>query len=642
MTSTTRLTSNPTAVVCALVVCLSSALTGQVRRDGVNTQGAKPPVAAKDNSGAKPASGVKPSSAAEVKETAKAPAPKPEQSASGVILRAMKDELERSKTLAIGKLDQPYFIEYAVEDVQSFSVAATLGGLMSTSQNRFRVPRVQVRVGNYDFDNTNYIFSDYYAGTRYDSNQLALDDDYAVLRRSFWLATDRAYKTAVEAIARKRAALKNVTQNVTLADMWKAEPVVKIVGGDNPMRDTDRWTERVHRLSRIFNNYPEVLVSSVSFDGQSSVFYLHNSEGTTVRQPESMFSLNVRASAQAKDGANIRDAVMFTRPSIESMPSEQEIEKAAREMAENVKSLTAAPNGETYSGPVLVEGIAAPQMIAEVLSPHLGLTRRPVGEPGRPVSFVPSDLEGRIGSRIFPEFITIKDDPLRKEWSGVPLLGHFEIDEQGVAPTPVTVIDKGRLAGYLLTRQPMKGYEASNGRARIPGSYGSRRAAITNLFVESSESYDAAELKKRLLQMVQDRSKPYGIIIRKMDFPTTASVDELRRVVMGGSQSGARPISSPVLVYRVYPDGREELVRGLRFRGVNVRSFRDVLAVSKESFALHYMNNLAPFNAPGTGYVAPASVIAPSMLFDDLELERPQDDIPNPPLVPAPPLSASR
>jgi hypothetical protein len=205
----------------------------------------------------------------------------------------------------------------------------------------------------------------------------------------------------------------------------------------------------------------------------------------------------------------------------------------------------------------------------------------------------------------------------------------------------LTLVEKGKLQTFLLTRQPVRGYAASNGRARIPGAYGAWQAMITNLYVTASETVKAAELKGRLLQMVKDRNKPYGIIVRKMDYPTTAPNDELRRLIGASGQRGmARPVSTPTLVYRVYPDGREELIRGLRFRGLNTRSFRDILAVSDKSYAFHYLNTPAPFAMSGNGYVAPSSVVAPGFLVEDLELERPPDEFPRLPVVPAPPLSA--
>jgi predicted Zn-dependent protease len=568
---------------------------------------------------------------------------KPGQASVDLILNAMKDELARARTLSIASLDQPYYVEYTMEDVQTFSVSATLGGIFSTRQDRFRVPRVRVRVGDYNFDNGNYIYSDSYSGTRYDSDQLPLDNNYGVLRRSFWLATDRAYKTAVEGIGRKRAALKNVTQRDVLPDFWQAAPVVKIIPGERALESTDKWTARVKQLSRIFLNYPEVITSVVSFDISNSVQYMHNSEGSTIRRPESLFYLQVRGSGQAPDGSAVRDSALVPRLSGNTLPSDEELQKVVREIAESIKGLASAPAGETYSGPVLVEGTAAAQMVAEVLAPAFTLSRRPVGEPGRPVPFLPSEFEGRVGSRVMPEFLSVVDDASQTNYDGTPLFGTYDLDEEGVAAQPLTLVEQGKLKTFVLSRQPVKGFSNSNGHARLPGRYGSRTATISNLFVKASETVPSGELRQRFLKMVQDRGKEYGLIIRKTDFPSSAPSDELRRLMMSAAQSGGgRPVSAPLLVYRVFPDGREELVRGLRFRGVTAKSFRDIAAVSDTSAVFHWMNNMAPFGSMSGGYVAPSSVIAPSMLFEDLELERPQDDLPKPPLVPPPPLSASR
>ncbi|MEJ7606431.1 MAG: hypothetical protein WKF37_09215 [Bryobacteraceae bacterium] len=129
-----------------------------------------------------------------------------------------------------------------------------------------------------------------------------------------------------------------------------------------------------------------------------------------------------------------------------------------------------------------------------------------------------------------------------------------------------------------------------------------------------------------------------------MDFPSTASNEEVRRAFMAANQGGSsRPVSVPLLVYRVYPDGREELIRGMRFRGLSVRALKDISAVSTESAAFHYLNNLAPFALIGAGgYVAATSVVSPALLFEDLELEKPQDDLPKPPIVPPPALTSQR
>ena len=154
------------------------------------------------------------------------------QSPDDAVLRSMQDELARSRKLAIPGLEKPYFIQYSLDDARTFSTSASLGASLGVTDHQFRIPQVRVRVGDPSFDNTNYIFSDLTGGSRFDPEQFPVDDNYAVLRRDWWLATDRAYKGAVEAIARKRAALKNITQPEVIPDLWAAKPMQKLASPD--------------------------------------------------------------------------------------------------------------------------------------------------------------------------------------------------------------------------------------------------------------------------------------------------------------------------------------------------------------------------------------------------------------------------
>ena len=557
-------------------------------------------------------------------------------------MRAMQDELERSRKLELPGLEKPYFIEYTMEDGSSTSASASLGALIGKNHTRYRFPRVRVRVGDYAFDNSNYLLSDLMGGG--EREMMPLDDDYVLFRRIWWLLTDRAYKGAAEAIGRKRAALKNLTQPEALADLWKAEPARKIEPRLPAPRDnSEAWGQKVRTLSSVFTAFPIITQSTVTYGGSESTFYMANTEGSAVRRPEPLHHIQVHASAFAADGTVVRDTLSVARTVESELPAAAELEKQVRTVAENVQQLAAAPVGESYAGPVLFDGIAGAQILAELTAPNFVLNRRPIGEPGRPVPFLPSEFEGRLESRVLPDFLDVIDDPTRKEWNGQPLLGNYEIDEEGVQPKPVTLVEKGRLKSFLLTRQPVPGFQGSNGHARLPGGFGAKSAAISNLFFQPSEAVPNAELKDRLLKLLATRNKPWGIIVRKMDYPSAASSEEVRRLAIAANQSGSpRVVSMPLLVYKVTPDGKEQLIRGLRFRGLNVRALRDILAVSREQTVLHYLYNNAPMALLSAGgYVAPASVIAPSLLFEELEMERPRDDTQTPPLVPAPPLSTS-
>ncbi|MGO9257189.1 MAG: metallopeptidase TldD-related protein [Bryobacteraceae bacterium] len=563
--------------------------------------------------------------------SAQTPAPDP-------MLRAMHDELERARKITVANLEAPYFIEYVMDEADSFSVSASLGGLVHKRRERFRQPEVFVRVGDYKFDNTNFAGGGF-GGSRYDLERFPLENSYPVLRRYLWLETDSAYKSAVEAISRKRAALRNLSQNGDLNDFAHAEPLHSVHPFHALELDEDAWADKVRALSAVFAEYPEVKNSSIEMEASAGGYVVVNSEGTEVREPENVVYLRARAIAQAADGTTLRDALTFHALDPVRMPPDAEMRRGVAELAKNVVALAKAPKGEDYSGPVLFEGTAAAQVFAEVLGHNLSLTRRPAGGGGRGGGVEPSELDGRLGARVLPDSFEVVDDPTQKEWRGRPLFGSYDVDREGVPAKPLPLVQKGVLKGYLLTRQPVKGFEGSNGRARMPGNNGASTPGISNLFVSSSEGVSPADLKKQLIDLIQTRNKPYGILVRRMDFPSSASIDEVRRLIQGGQGSG-RPVSLPILAYKVYPDGREELVRGLRFRGFNARSLKDILAAGNDSTVFDFMDNPAPFALIGAStYTSEACVVAPSILIDDLELHPVEEELPKLPVVPAPGLA---
>lgn len=562
--------------------------------------------------------------------------------ADDAILRAMREELARSKSLRVVAPEKPYYFEYALDDVEMMNIHGSLGALVQQRKNHLRIPRVQVRVGDYAFDNTNHIYSDFFTGSRYSPEQFPLDDNLDVLRMSFWLATDAAYKQALEGIGRKKASLQNVNQTEQMPDFSKAEPTKMLLPSPRVNIDAASWRSRVKELSAIFLKYPNIIDSSVEVEASQSVSYVINSEGTELKLPDHLGFVRIKANGQAPDGMTIRDHAVLESLDPTRLPGDAELRRRATEVADNVTALQKAPIGESYSGPVLFEPLAAAQWFAELLGRNLVIQRRPVADPNRNVPVPSSELEGRIGSRIVPEWMDVVDDPTQTEWHGTPLFGSYPVDMEGVIPKPVTLIEKGVLQTYLLTRQPVKGFGSSNGRARIPGNFGAKQALMSNLFVKASQTVPAAELKRKLVAMLVQRNKPYGLLVRKTDYPSSAGIGEIRALANSAGQT-SRPMALPLLVYKVYPDGREELVRGLRFRGVNVRTLRDIVAAGDEQVVFDYLENGAPFAMMGAGgYVAGCTVVAPGLLFEDLELERMQGEQPKLPLVPPPALTASR
>jgi TldD protein len=539
-----------------------------------------------------------------------------------VLLRAMKDELKRSNRLTELKLAPPYYIEYRVEDTVSHGISASLGALIDSADSASRVPLVHVRVGDYKFDNTNHIYSEAYAGSRFDPDHLPLDDDYMAFRNVLWLATDRAFKTAEDALARKRSSLKNMSQPDALPDFSKAAPAQLILPVERKPFALEAWKKEVVKLSAVFGAYPQVLSSGVELQTSQSTNYVLNSEGTVLRIPEDLSYIRVAARGLAADGTSVHDEHLFEAFEADQLPGEEELTRAAREVAEHVIALSQAPAGEAYDGPVLFEAPAAAQLFGQLLGDNLKLTRKPIADPGRVPPVVSSELEKRVGSRILPDWMDVVDDSTQTKFADHLLLGHYLYDVEGIAPQPVTLVEKGVLKTFFLTRTPVfKDFPGSNGHARFTGSFGDAAPGFGNLFIRASQITPAAGMKQKLIDMCKESNKPYGILIRKLQFPSAAATE-------------ARPVDEPLLVYRVYPDGREEMVRSLQFHGVSTRSFKDIVAASDENYVL----DLIDANARGN-FITTASVIAPAVLFEELELTPVEEETPQPPIVPPPALS---
>jgi hypothetical protein len=558
---------------------------------------------------------------------AQAPAP-----TASPLMQALKDEVMRSVKLKLPDLEAPYFVEYVVDESDQFSVSASLGALLTHSRGQFRVPEVHVRVGDYKFDNTNFAGGG--GGSRYDLGSFPMDNDYPVMRRYLWLETDSIYKGAVEAISRKRAAMRNINTTDQLNDFAHAEPVHFVKPFSKLAIDEKTWIARTRSLSDVFSKYPDVKTSEVEMHADSGGYYVVNSEGTEVQDPEDVSFVRARATAQSSDGMTVHDAVTFHALDAGHLPSEEELTKGVTKMAENVTALARAPKGEDYNGPVLFEDQAGPQIFAEVLGKNLTLARSAAGGRGRGAA-QPGEFDGKMGARILPDTFSVVDDPTQKEWRGKPLFGAYDVDREGVIPKPMNLVEKGTLKAFMLTRQPVRGFEGSNGHARLPNGQ-ANLAAVSNLFVTSSETTPAADMKKKLIELIQTRNKPYGIIVRKMDFPSTAGIEELTHLIQS-QQGSTRPVSMPLLVYKVFPDGREELVRGMRFRGFSARSLKDILATGDNATVFDFIDSAAPFALVGyANFTTESCVVAPSIIIDDLDLHVADDEQPKLPIVSAP------
>src|SRR5882724_6363893 len=246
---------------------------------------------------------------------------------SDVILKAMQDELTRSVGgLQLKGLEKPYFIEYAITDLVGFSIGAEFGALIGSGGGHSRLAQIQVRVGDYNFD------SEFGGPGGYQTN-IVLDDDYNAIRHDLWLATDQAYKSSAEQLARKRAFAQNREDDEKIPDFSHQEPTTDFAAREILKVDKAKWEKQLREWSAIMRQFPEIQESGVNMSVQVANRYLVNSEGTKVRQPLSFVSIRAYSATQAIDGSPIDNGVTIEARTVDQLPSTDEITNKIRQMA---------------------------------------------------------------------------------------------------------------------------------------------------------------------------------------------------------------------------------------------------------------------------------------------------------------------
>ncbi|MGD9682291.1 MAG: metallopeptidase TldD-related protein [Candidatus Obscuribacterales bacterium] len=544
-----------------------------------------------------------------------------------VRLRAMSDELQRSLTsLSLPDHEKPYYIRYSLYETIDFSVDAKLGAVSSRSGSRQRTLDVDVKVGSYQSDSSNFKDSSG-SGTGITSDaEVGVDDDYMGIRRSFWLATDSAYKKAVAARDAKKAHYLQKKESDHLDDFSRAPAIEVIQEPGRLAPDADRisqretWTERVRDLSGVFRDFPRVRSSWVRYDERVINTWLVNSEGSRARTAERACRVMVAACCQADDGSPSTDQLVFLAHDRNDLPSREEMMDRTRELASTLTRLANAPAARTYEGPVIFEEEAAASFISSILAPSIKAHRAVPSDTMSDTS-LENPLEKKIGLRIMPTFLSVTDDPTARTFRGIPLMGGYDVDDEGVLARPVKVVENGFLRTFLSGRTPSKTNKESNGHGTTTGE-----AKTSVLILDSSRSIGEGKLERRLRKLARESGFDHAVIVSKLDnlyqinfFDELSSWSDALSIAAG-------KLPSPAVMYEVsLKDGKRKLVRGATFGASTMRILKDILATGGD--ARVYAVETAANNY--------GHVIAPSLLVQEVEILEAENSI-KPPELPNP------
>lgn len=551
-----------------------------------------------------------------------------------VLMQAMRDELARTMDeLRMEDMDRPYFVAYTVRDTAQVSTGASFGALLPSSKSRSRRLSVELRVGDASFDNTNFrAMGSFLSGGG--GATLPLTDDAVEIRRQIWLATDAAYKNALKQIAAKRAALQNATRIEDLGDLAPQEPHTHTDEAHGDLPGLPDIATLVRDLSMQFRDMPHIMDSGVRARVSQARTYYLNSEGSSFIRSDPAARLTVTAKTQAVDGTMLHDFRAIYADSWDEIGKRDdlaaEVEALGTAIAER---RSAAKLDDRYIGPVLFEGQAAAEFTAQVLVPRLRGVRTPDTE-----SRFAGSMQGsgnpfldKIGARVLARFLDLKDDPTL---TGNGFVSGYPVDDEGVPAEATSLVENGILKTLVTTRNPVRGIDGSTGNRRGSGPQPS------NVVMTSKRGMTREELYAEMYLLMEEREAEYGIVVRRLGNPgMKPATSSGFSISFGGSGSGQGNVENALLAYKVFPDGREELLQTVEFAGIADSVFKEIVAASDSNTTytrtgssgfpsgLVMMIGMTP--AQGSG----VTLSVPDLLFEELSVRKPTGNLPHLPVA---------
>jgi TldD protein len=524
---------------------------------------------------------------------------RPAASPDSPVLAALQAELDRSLQNLKSQPVPPYFLSYEVTERHVFNVAGSFGTLARSTESRGRNLDIDLRVGDYKLDNTRPIrgaMQDGRGGTSY--VQIPVDDDPDAIRATVWYQTDLRYKRAVEQLtAVKTNAQVKVEQEDKSGDFSPApaekfsEPVATL------KVDHKAWEEKVRKYTAPFQRYGNIYQATAALSAYCETRWYVSSDGSRIQTSHSSYSLMIQGFTKAADGMELPRYETFHSFTPEGLPDDATVLQAVRKVIDDLVALKNAPIVDPYAGPAILTGRATGVFFHEVFGHRLESHRNKSEEQSQ-------TFKKLLNQRVLPEFISVYADPTLRQRAGIDLNGFYRYDNQGVKARRVTVVDNGILKTFLLYRTPMEGFPESNGHGRKAVGY-APVARQSNLIVEARGAVSRADLKRKLLEEVKKQGKSFGLLF-----------DDIQ----GGFTMTGRTMPNafnvlPIMVYRIFPDGREELVRGVDLIGTPLTVFTRIIAADNE---VSVFNGTCGAESGGV----PVSASGPGLLVSQLEVQK--------------------
>jgi TldD protein len=538
---------------------------------------------------------------------------RPPDAPAPAVLTAMQDELGRSMEAMSPADPAAYYVSYTVSDRQFANVSGSNGALLSSTQDRARWLEVQTRVGTYQLDDTHKL-GDRPPSWTSPGTTVPIDDDIPVLRREIWRETDRQYRAAAQALIKVKTSQQVQVQTAEGAapDFSREQPHSSVGPRVEIRVDRKPWEERVRKYTTEFSKSPSVLNSIATFTALATNQYQVNSEGTKLAFGAIHYRLELFVQSKAPDGMDIERYANFDWLDPKDAPDEKAVFDGIHQLVKETEALDKAPLANPYAGPALLTGRAAAVFFHEVFGHRAeGFRQKDISEG--------QTFTSKVGEKILPDFISIKDDPTEATLGGQMLLGSYPFDDEGVPAVNVPLVDHGVLKTFLMSRSPLVSIPHSNGHGRRQLGF-VPVARQGNLIVSSSQTQTFAAMRQKLIALVKEKGLPYGLLIDDIAGGFTFT---------GRGQPQAFQVT-PLVVYRVFADGSpDELVRGVDIVGTPLVSLTKIVATSDKQEIFN------GYCGAESGSV-PVSAVAPAILISEMEFAKKETSTDRPPVLPPP------
>ncbi|MBN2172094.1 MAG: TldD/PmbA family protein [Candidatus Krumholzibacteriota bacterium] len=535
---------------------------------------------------------------------------------SDALLDLMEQELARSMANLGEAADAPlYHCQYAVTEERRLVISADEGGLQATERETRRYLDVDLRVGSMALDNTHEIrggsFRDNWTPRRL--VDFPLEADPEAVRAALWNETEYQFRQALDRYMKVQANRRvKVEEEDLSADFSPAAPQRFEEDLPRAAVDAARWEAIVKRAGAYLAAQPFVNESGARLMMTESVTRMVSSEGARLKHGYRYLRIFLDCRGLATDGMELSRNESWAAHVPEHLPAEDAIMAAAQRLAGELAALADAPVVTPYIGPAILVNRASGVFFHEIFGHRLEGHRQKRESEGQTFTKM-------VGKEILPAFLNVYDDATLACYGGTDLRGFYRFDDEGVPARRVAVVEKGVLKEFLLTRSPIAGFPASNGHARRQVGYDTV-ARMGNTIVESDKAVPFPRLRELLIEEIKNQGKPYGLIFQDISGGFTST----------GRRGPQAFKVQPLLVYRVYPDGRpDEVVRGVDIVGTPLTSFSKIIATGDDPGVF---NGTCGAESGGV----PVSAVSPSILVSEIEVEKVRKGQEKPPILPPP------